>query len=375
MKEIISRDHIVKLFVELAKISSPSFHEKPVFDYVENYLEGKKVSIKRIPYCAEKFGNKQTENMIIRLAATDSSKKGLFFDAHADTVGPCENVVPVVEEDIIRSSGDTVLGADDKCGIASMLCAIDAVLEHQIPHGELVFIISSAEEVGLVGASYLPEAELANTSYGIILDSGGPVGRINLKAPYHYEYMISVIGKASHAGIAPEKGINSIKIAADIIKDLPTGRISEDTVCNIGLINGGTGRNVVPEKTTIVGEVRSLDDEKCRPILKQIENAVETHKDKAEQIKITVHLSNVGYNFSLNSPIIEFISRGLRSLGIEPLYEESCGGTNANIYTEKNVEATVISVGMEEIHGVGEYIRIKDLVDTSRLIIELIKQS
>lgn len=370
----IDQQKIINIFTDMAKISSPSFSEKPIFDYIETYLLGKKVQVKRMPYFSEKF-QKETENMLIRLSATDPSKKGLFFDAHADTVQPCDNVQPIVDGDIIKSSGNSILGADDKCGIASMLCAIDEILEKQISHGELLFIISSAEEVGLVGAQFVPQEEFEGLSYGIILDSGGPVGAINLKAPYHYEYKITVTGKAAHAGVAPEKGINAIKIAAEIINDLPSGRIFSDTVCNVGLIQGGSGRNVVPETVSIIGEVRSIEDSKCQPILQKVKEAVDNHKQKAVNVECEISLSNVGYSFTEQSPLISFIADALNQLNIAPHYEESCGGTNANIYTTKNIECTVISVGMEEIHSVNEFIRIKDLIDTTNLILELINRS
>ncbi|MGL4394194.1 MAG: M20/M25/M40 family metallo-hydrolase [Brevinema sp.] len=368
------QEKVVKLFIEMAKISSPSFEEKPIFDYVEKHLSGKKIEVKRLPYFSEKF-QKETENMLLRIPATDPSKKGLFFDAHADTVNPCENVMPVIDGDIIRSSGNSILGADDKCGIASMLVAIDEILENNLPHGDLLFIISSAEEVGLIGAQFIPQDEFKNLAYGIILDSGGPVGKINLKAPYHYEYVITITGKAAHAGVAPEKGVNAIKAAGHVIVDLPSGRIASDTVCNVGLINGGSGRNVVPEEVKIVGEVRSIIDAQCQPLLEQVKTAVATHKDKAVDIQCQISLSNVGYDFNEDSPLIQFVTKGLSEIGIKARYEESCGGTNANIYSTNNIDCTVISVGMEEIHSVKEFIRIQDLVDTTKLVLQLIKQS
>ncbi|MGL4563097.1 MAG: M20/M25/M40 family metallo-hydrolase [Brevinema sp.] len=368
------QEKVVTLFMDMTAISSPSFEEKQIFDYIERHLSGKNLSVRRISYYSEKF-KKQTENMLINISATDPNKKGLFFDAHADTVNPCHNVKPIIDGDIIKSSGDTVLGADDKCGIASMLVAIDILLETQIPHGELLFIVSSAEEVGLMGARFIPKEEFQGLHYGIILDSGGPVGSINLRAPYHYEYRINVIGKASHAGIAPEKGVNAIKAAAHVIMDLPSGRISSDTVCNVGLINGGSGRNIVPDHVEIVGEVRSIVQKKCDPILEQVKNAVEKHKSQAIDIRCHIEQSNIGYDFTENSPIITFIAEGLNAIGIVPCYEESCGGTNANIYTVHNIDCTVISVGMEEIHSTNEFIYIQDLVDTTKLILQLIKQS
>ena len=367
----IDQEKIVNLFIDMAHISTPSFYEKPLMDFIETYLKGKKVELKRIPYTHT--NGLSSENMIISMPATDKSKKGIFFDAHADTVNPCENVVPVIDGDIIRSSKNSVLGADDKCGIASMLIAIDTILENNIPHGELLFIISSAEEVGLVGAQYIPQDIFQGLDYGVILDSGGPVGKINLKAPFHYTYTITVTGKAAHAAVAPETGINAIKIAAEVIGDLPSGRISEDTVSNVGIINGGSGRNVVPETVTIVGEFRSLVDAKCEPVRQQVLQAAANHKDKAVAITCDIAKSCVGYNFDKSTDIIKFVAQGISNIGITPEYEESCGGTNANVYSTKGVAATVISVGMENIHSVDEYIRIQDLVDTTRLLINLVE--
>ncbi len=372
MNYSVDQDKIVKLFMDMASISSPSLHEEKMMEFVKNYLKGKNVEVQSLPYTHDGV---ESENLIIRMPATDSSKKGLFFDAHADTVNPCENVVPVLDGDIIRSSGNSVLGADDKCGIASMLTTIDIILENNIPHGELLFIVSSAEEIGLVGARYIPENIFKDINYGIILDSGGPVGSITLKAPFHYTYTITVTGRAAHAAAAPENGINAIKIAAALICDLPSGRISEDTVSNVGVINGGSGRNVVPETTTIIGEFRSLVDEKCNPIREQVLNAVQKHKEQAIDITCDIVQGTLGYNFDQSSDIIKFVAQGLQDINITPRYEESCGGTNANVYSTKGIHSTVISVGMEAIHSVDEYIRVQDLVDTTKLLIKLIELS
>lgn len=369
----IDQDKIVKIFMDMAAISSPSFHEKPVLDYVEHYLKGKNVNIKKIPYTHT--NGLSTENLLIRIPATNPSQKGLFFDAHADTVQPCDNVVPIVDGDIIKASGNSILGADDKCGIASMLITIDCILENNLPHGELLFIVSSAEEVGLIGASYIPQEEFKGIDYGIILDGGGPLGSINLKAPYHFTYEITVKGKAAHAAMTPNLGINAIKIAADVIRDLPSGEISENTVSNVGMIHGGTGRNVVPDTVEIIGEFRSLVEENCFPLRDQVLKAVETHKEKAVDIICNLTQNYPGYSFDPDSKIVAFVSESLKEIGITPKFEESCGGTNANVYQTKGITSTVISVGMEEIHGVNEYIRIQDLVDTTRLLLKLIEKA
>ena len=371
---------VVSYFMDLAAIASPSFQEKPVFDYIQRFFEAKKAdparfSLKRLPYTDEK--GRSTENMVIRIKASDPSKKSLFFDAHADTVPPCEKVTPILDEakGIIRSDGTSVLGADDKAGIAAMLATIDWVLQTSPKHGELVFIISSAEEVGLVGARFLPESELKNINFGFILDSGGPVGKINLEAPYHYDYTITVKGRSSHAGLEPEKGLNAIKAAAALILDLPSGRISENTVSNVGIINGGLARNVVPDTCTIVGEFRSLNDTNCQPLIKQVQDVVAKHKPQAVDILCDLNKANEGYSFTADSPIVVFTTKALADIGIKAEYESSTGGTNANIYTGKGVISTVISVGMEQIHSVNEYIRLKDLEDTARLLIRLIEIS
>lgn len=369
------QEKVVSLFLELVKIASPSFEEKPVFDFIENHLKGKHAEVRRIPYASSKFDGRCTENMIIKLPATDKSKKSLFFDAHADTVLPCHNVVPVVEDGVIRSDGTTILGADDKCGIASMLCALDIILEKKLPHGDLIFIVSSAEEVGLIGAQYIPQEELSDIDYGFVLDSGGPVGTITTKAPYHYDYRITVTGRAAHAAMNPEKGINAVKLAAEIIMQLPSGRLADDTVANVGVVEGGQARNVVPAEALIIGEFRSLIHEKCFPIRDQILKIADSVKPKAVSIECVINKTNDGYNFDESTPIVEFAARALREIGIEAAYEASCGGTNANIYAGMGIPTTVLSVGMEEIHSIKEYIRISDLVDTVKLILKMVELS
>src|SRR5690606_14184548 len=120
--------------------------------------------------------------------------------------------------------GTTILGSDDKAGIAAMLEAIRVMKEHNIPHGPLQFIITVGEESGLIGARAL-NIEDITAQFGYALDSNLEVGNIAVAAPFQAKIDITVTGKTAHAGLNPEEGISAIQVASKAISQIPLGRI------------------------------------------------------------------------------------------------------------------------------------------------------
>jgi len=245
------RDRVVREFLTQVKIDSHSFKEKKMFDYLEKRLRDLGLEVERIPYTTEE--NISSENMIAKLPANTPNKKRLFFDAHVDTVEPGIGVTPIVDGDVIRSSGQTILGGDDKAGSSALVIAFEELVHRE--HGDVVCVFTSAEEVGLVGVRYLDFSRL-NADYGFVLDSHGSVGGIVVAAPTQYQYEIFITGKASHAGIAPEAGKNAIVAAGELLTRLPQGRLNRYTVANVGLIDGGKATNIVADACHIQGEFR-----------------------------------------------------------------------------------------------------------------------
>lgn len=365
------RERTIQEFMTMVRIDSLSFQEQDMFRYLQNRLQQIGVSGTLMPYTVPETGL-SSANLMVRLPARSSRpRRSLFFDAHLDTVEPGIGIKPRIEGDRIVSDGTTILGADDKAGAAAMLIAIEELLQNSnIEHGELVFLFTSAEEVGLSGISHLDFSAI-RADFGYVLDSHGPVGAVITAAPYHYIYDIDITGKASHAGIAPQDGINAIKIAARILEQLPQGQINPDTVANIGMIEGGRATNIVADHCHIKGEYRSIHSTDCDKLHTIVETVVKTLGKDAVSIDLQQILAYEGFRFSAQDPIIQTVVQALQALHITPRLEETRGGSHSNIYNQNGVKAVTLSTGMEELHSTSEYIRLDDLENTSRLILKL----
>ncbi|MGC8764709.1 MAG: M20/M25/M40 family metallo-hydrolase [Brevinematia bacterium] len=369
------RETIINEFINLVKIDSLSFEEEKVFDYILQRLEG--LNLKKVlqSYSVEEIG-KKSANLIVKIPANTENATSIFFDAHVDTVEPGREIKPLIdrEKGRIESSKDTILAADDKAAVAAMLVAINKILGENFPHGDLYFIFTSAEEIGLVGIQHF-DFSVIKPDFGFVLDSHGKVGRIVISAPYHYKYTIRVKGKASHAGIEPEKGINAIKIAARIVAKLPQGRVNRNTVANVGVIEGGKATNIVPDECEITGEFRSINLFDLEKVKSEVVQIVDNFKKYAIGIELELRELYKGFKFERNDDVIKFVRKALKSMGIKPVYEKSCGGSNTNIYNQNGIKCVTISTGMMNVHSTDEYIEVDDLEALVNLILTLCRQT
>ena len=366
------QDRVVDEFIRIVKIDSLSLKEDKMFDYLKQRFVKLPVELKWNPYTVESTGS-QSGNLIVKLGANSGEpKKKLFFDAHVDTVEPGIGIQPLVDGDRIRSDGSTILGSDDKSGVAAMIVAIEEIVSRKIQHNDIYFVFTSAEEIGLMGVTYLDFKEIP-ADFGYILDSHGSVGAIITAAPYHYHYKITVKGRASHAGIEPEKGISAIKAAALIVTELPQGRINENSVSNVGMIEGGKANNIVPDECVIEGEYRSLVESDIDMLNSLVTRAALKYNSQAVEIKIEQREMYKGFDCKPEEPIAQLIAKALKAIGIEPRYEKTGGGSNTNIYNQNGIPALTLASGMQEVHSTQEYILIEDLVKLTELVVKTVE--
>ncbi len=366
------RQAVIDEFMKIVQIDSLSFKEQAMFEYIKGRLAALGIEGEYLPYTEKNTGN-SSGNLIVKLASNSKKvKKVLFFDAHLDTVEPGIGIKPQLLSDRITSDGTTILGSDDKAGVAAMLISIEEIVKQGLEHGDVYFLFTSAEEVGLAGINNLDFSKV-KADFGYVLDSHGPVGAIITAAPYHYIYDIWIEGKASHAGIAPQDGINAIKIAARILEQLPQGQINADTVANIGMIDGGRATNIVADNCHIKGEFRSVNKKDCEQLETIIKTIVNTLGKEAVSIKLDQILAYEGFKFREDEDIIRTVEQAVQAIGITPRLEETRGGSHSNIYNQNGVKAVTLSTGMEELHSTKEYIKLDDLENTTRLILKLIE--
>jgi tripeptide aminopeptidase len=295
--------------------------------------------------------------------------KPLLLNAHLDTVVPGKGIQPVVADGIIRSDGRTILGSDDKAGVAVLLEVLQVAQEANRALPPLEVLLTVQEEVGLCGAKAFDISKLTARE-GIGLDAGGPIGTINVAAPSQDCLAAVIHGRAAHAGAEPEKGISAIRVAAEAIAQMPLGRIDEETTANIGIIHGGQATNIVCDRLEMQGEARSRNDHKLaaqtRAMVAALEEAASRHGARAE---ITVSRAYSAFSLSPDEPIIRLLAAAARQVGLEPAYEATGGGSDTNIFNAAGVRIANMSCGMAQAHTLSEHIAIADMAQAAEMLL------
>jgi len=379
LRKCIQIDRLTTCFLDMVKIDSVSRKEHRLCQALQKMLLplGAEIIIDNAAHKIE--GN--CGNLIARFPGTISGPS-LMFCAHMDTVEPGENVNPIISDGLFKSDGTTVLGGDDKSGIAVLIECMRVIKENNIPHGPIELVFTVGEEVGLMGAKNLQYDHLA-ASYGYVLDVKDP-DTIITHAPSAVRFEITITGKDAHAGMEPEKGINSIHLAAKAIAALPVGRVDHETTLNVGLIEGGAGTNIVPKTTTIQGEARSHDDNKLKCLTQQIMDTFESviyacprfeEPETARilpDIDIQIHEDFQATRISEDHPVVRIANKAAACLNRSLHTAHSGGASDANIFYQNGIVTGVLGTGMTDIHTVNESIHLDDMVRAVELILAIV---
>lgn len=358
---LINRKRLVSTFIDLIKINSPSFEEDLLGRRLEELFTRLNFRITR-----QRYG--RSFNIIARKKGSLKNSRSLLLSGHMDTIEPTEKIRYAVKSGVIRSTGNTVLGADDKSAIAQILEAVTVLQEQSIPHGDIEVVITSAEEKGLCGAKNLDYRKI-KSRHALVLDSGGPVGRIVVAAPTHVTYEMRVIGKSAHAGIEPEKGINAIRVASEIIAAVPDGRIDAVTTANIGMITGGTATNVVPREVVINGEVRSHAPATLRSVKKDIfDKAKYIARKRDARVHIQAQEEYQAFRIREREPFLAYMDQVFVRAGMKAEHTVTGGGSDANIFNRHGIITLNLSTGMQKVHSHDEFICIDDLINGSLVV-------
>jgi len=357
---MINRDRLVKTFCDLVRIDSPSGEEETITVELVQRLEKLGLSVK-----LDAYGN---------IIAGDGRPDPLLLSAHMDTVEPGRGIEPRVEGDRIVSDGTTILGGDCKAGMSAILEALESAAEDGTAHSPLEVVFTREEEIGIVGARNL-DFSLITAKEAIVFDGEGPSSRITSSSPTYIGFDLDITGRAAHAGVEPEKGISSIRIAAEIIARLPQGRLDNETTFNVGTIEGGTVRNAVAENTIVRGEFRSRNMETLDSIRLQIDEALAEVKRMYPEANIYDHLHTEFDTYTLtdDDPATMRVKDALRSLGMEPEMRPSGGGTDANVFRLHDISAVVVGMADNGMHTVRESVIIPELVDSAHLCEALLR--
>ncbi len=352
---------LVDLFLEVCAIPSPSGDERAVADRVGAYLTDLGLDWDEDDTATELEGT--TGNIYCHLSATNGAGGiPIFLCAHTDTVPPEAPIQPVVGEDgIVRNAAGTILGSDNKAAVVVMLEAVRRIVEEDRPHAGIELLFTPQEEVSLRGADAFDHTRLVAET-GFVYDQGAPIGEIVLGSPHGRLIDFRFHGRSAHAGMFPEDGRSAIAAASRAIADFRLGRIDEETSANVGVITGGTARNVVPEWCSFTAEVRSHDEHKAVELVREMLETAAFAASLGEcEVASEVRPSFPGYRFRESDPPVALAAAALRAAGFEPTYALSGGGADANVFNARGLSCVNLANGMMEIHTPDEHIAVQDL--------------
>jgi len=339
---------VVDLFLKLVQIDSPSGHEQGMIGYVKNWLD--KIGLS---YQVDSKGN--------ILAKKPGIGPSILFCVHLDTVEPGKGIKPVViNNKIIKSSGKTILGADNKAAIASLMVAVEETLS--LKSFELLFTVDEENGSGLSNFPF----KWIKSKIGFTFDSIKPIGSIILRSPYICIFEAEFNGKASHSS-TPEKGINTLIPVIKALNKIKLGKLdSGETTINIGLINCGTGINIIPDKVTIKGEIRSYQKKLFDYHLKEI-------KTIFNQSQLKTSGFAPGYNHKKTPILVKKIKKIYDLLSVKPQYYSYSAVSDANILNSKGIEVINLGDGIKNAHTINEQININDLTKLKVIIYKILR--
>ena len=341
----IDHDRLLETFLRLVRIDSYHGHEDRIVQVLEPMLHAAGLTT-----TVDDHGN-----LIATWDAQDSDAEPLMLNAHMDTVWPTPNMEPVVTDEGVASDGSSVLGADDKAGVAAIMEGVLAVADAGLPHGPIEVVFTVGEDVGHIGSrAFDPEA--IESRRGLVFDGDGPVGSVVVEGPAAEGFKAVFRGKAAHAGVEPENGVSAIAMAARAIDRMKLGRITGYTVANIGTINGGQAMNIIPDEVTLVGQARSL---RQGLLEKQIEHMREVMEEAANEFGGTVEYEATiridAFGFNLQNPVVLLANRAIRSAGLEPSHVRTGGGSDAHEFNAKGIWSVILGMGCTGAHTLEEF--------------------
>ena len=361
---------LVDQFITMAKISSPSRQEGRLAAYLRTELEALGFLVEAD--AAGELAGGDTGNLIATLPGTTDAEP-LLFSCHMDTVTPCIGVVPVIKNGVIRSDGTTILGGDDKAGIAAILEGVRRIRERGVRHGLIQAVFTICEEVGMHGAIGLDYSKVKATR-AFILDADGPIGQILVRGPAKDAIHAVIHGRSAHAGLKPEAGISAIQVAARAIERMKLLRIDEETTANLGQIAGGGATNIVTDRVEITAEARSLTNDKLDAQGAHMKACFEdAAREFGATAEVTIERSYYAFSLDADEPVVRHCAAAMRHLGLTPTLASTGGGSDCNVFNRHGMKAVDLSIGMTDVHTCKESLRVDDLEMTARLVEALIE--
>ncbi len=375
---MLDRERLITQFLNLVAIDSISRNEQAIALRLKEEMEALGAAVE-IDDAGIKVGG-NVGNVIAHVRGTVPSAAALLLCAHMDTVVPGEGIKPIVDGEIVRTDGSTILAGDDKSGITIILEVIRVLKERNLPHGDLEVVFTICEEVGMLGAKHLDLSRVRSRA-GMVLDSER-LQHLITKAPAANEIKFRVHGLESHAGICPERGISAIQVAAEALVKMKLGRIDHETTANIGVVQGGFASNIVPNLVVMMGEARSHDESKLEAqtahMRQCLKEAAANHRLQVDgkifqaSVEEDIKRDFPSMNVFKDSKVVQLVLKAAGELGIPMELAALGGGFDANIFNEKEIETVSLGTGMREIHALTEWLDVREMLQAARLVLEVI---
>lgn len=365
---MVKQDRLIGRFLRYIKIPSQSKHERKFADLIKREL--RTLGLKVYEDSAGKLFGGDAGNVYAFLKGKQKEAPTILFNSHLDTVIYEGEIKSHLKNNYIHSDGKTILGADDKAGAAIILEMLTLLKEKRILHGDILIVFTVAEEIGLLGAKHLDKKKLAGVDFGFALD-GGHVQNLEHRAPSQYNLEAFIHGKAAHAGVHPEKGINAIKVACEAIAAMKLGRIDKETTANIGIIEGGKATNIIADKVHIKGEARSHNLKKLKRQLQHMQSTLAKSCAKHRAVlKLVTHKVYNSFSLKPSSVVIKLVKEASK---LELKLKSTGGGSDANIFNAWGIPTAILGTGGSSYHTNRESLNVSQMVKAVELLVSIVK--
>jgi tripeptide aminopeptidase len=364
------RERLNETFAALCRIESPSGRERACADWITRELGAMGLEVDEDD-AGERVGS-DAGNLLARIPG--SGPDSVLLCAHMDTVPLTAAVEPVQVDGGWENAGEGILGADNKSAVAVILEVGRRVTSARRPPElglELLFTI--CEEVSLRGSKAFDASRL-DSRFGYVFDHATPIGEVVLASPTHHRIDAEFHGRAAHAGVRPEVGRSAIAAASAAIAAMRLGRLDDETTANVGMIEGGTAINVIPERCRIVAEVRSLDRDRAEAVATEMIDHLQQGADAAEcDLDVTVQRGFEGYRIRPRATEVTVAEEALRACGYEPTHIVTGGASDANTLRVAGFPCVCLADGTEHNHEPTERISVdalEGMLDVAIAVVE-----
>lgn len=362
-------DALTNLFLQLAAIDGVSLQERLIADRITTLLRVHKIHV--MEDGAGKRLSGEAGNLICLPPDFKPDAPAVMLSAHLDTVQSTAALRTKIENGRIHSDGTTILGADNRLGVTALMHLLLNLSLLPPAHKNFFVAFTVAEELGMLGAAQL-DLSAYQVEGGFVFDCSQRPGVYIQKCAGAAVFQAKVLGRAAHAGVAPEEGINAIALASAALAKIQTGRLDAETTVNVAKISGGKALNIVPDEVIIEGEVRGFSAARLNEQLAHIQQEFLAAKQNGK-IVFSSQTDFVPYNLPPQSPVVTRLERALRAVNLEPKPIRYMGGSDANVWNAKGIPAVNLGIGAQKPHSNDEFVLIEDLIKSAEIARALVQ--